>query len=121
MSERYERLLTQGEIEASILQIDGALDTATHEFADLSEAAARAEADYKQAAATEMVRLANSDRKMTVSEREARVDQLTADEFAIYRIADARVRAAREGLHSYRARLDALRTISANIRSLTAN
>jgi hypothetical protein len=66
-----------------------------------------------------MLAIAASGIKMPVADKEARADVTASDEFRAWRIAEARRAASREALLSYRARLDALRTLSANVRYLT--
>lgn len=113
------RVLTQGQIEDHILAIADQLEEETYEYARLSEIAAEAEADYKRAASSKYVQLATLPTKASVVERQARVDAATEGEFRAWKIAEARRQASREALLSLRARIDALRTLSANVRHQT--
>jgi hypothetical protein len=111
------RPLTQAEVESAILDTADALDRVTHEFADISDAAAEAEADYKLAVARTWLGIVGGERKMTTTERQMRTDALTNDALRAYKVAEARRASTREALLSYRARIDALRTVSANVRA----
>jgi hypothetical protein len=113
------RPLTQAEVESLILDTVDALDAATEDFADVSDEAANAEADYKMAMARTWLGVASSDRKMTTVERQMRADVLTNETLRRYKVAEAKRAATREALLSYRARIDALRTVSANVRHVT--
>lgn len=111
--------LTLYEIESRLAAVDEALDEATGDFAVLSHAAAEAEADYKAAHARAFLAAASTDVKVSNAVAEARADSATADLLRAFKIADARRASAREALLSYRARLDALRTLNANVRAAT--
>lgn len=112
-------VLSQGEIESRILDVDDELERVTDEYADLSDAAAHAEAAYKEAHARAMLAVAATGEKVPVAIKEARADLAAHDEFRAWKIAEARRAAAKEALLSLRSRLDALRTLSANVRMLT--
>jgi hypothetical protein len=114
-----DRLLSQGEIETAIMRLSEELESVTYQYADLADKAATAEADYKLHSARLMVALANSPMKMTAPERQARVDAQSDDQYRIWKINEARRQASKEILLSLRARLDSLRTLSANIRNQT--
>ena len=111
------KLLNQGQVENMILQIADALDDTTHTYADISDAAATAEADYKLRIARAVITLANTDAKMTALERQARADIASAEELRTWKTTEASRQATKEHLLSLRARLDALRTLNASIRS----
>ena len=113
----YTGVLNQGEIEGMILALSDELETTTYSYADLSDSAAIAEADYKLIAAKEFILL--SPIKMTVQERGARVDVSCTHEFRAWKIAEARRQSAKEALLSLRGRIDATRTLSANVRNQT--
>lgn len=110
-------LLTQAEVEGRIMDLDDRMDLTTHEFAELADDAAQAHADYRLALHSAILRLAAA--KMTAQQREA---QATLSVDGLYRadkIAAARLDACRMALLTYRSRLDALRSLSANIRAQT--
>lgn len=113
------RLLTQGEIEEMILAISAQIEEETYAYASLSDESASAEADYKLAAARQMLAIAASDRKMTAPEKQATVDVACSEVFRAWRIAEARRASCKEALNSLRARLDAQRSLAANVRAQT--
>ena len=114
------RTLSPVDVEFSILDLCDALEAETEQYASLSEGAASAEADYKLKYAKTHVQLAASKNvKMTVHERQAIADLQSNDEFRIFKINEARRQSSKEALLSIRARLDALRTLSASLRNQT--
>lgn len=114
-----DRLLTQGDIETAIMRLSEELEAETYRYADLADLAANSEADYKIEAARLMIGLSNTSLKMTAPERQARVDANTETSYRTWKINEARRQASKEALLSLRARLDSLRTLSANIRTQT--
>lgn len=114
------RLLTQGEIESAILSLSEELETQTYAYAEQSDRAAIAEADYKIRHARALVGFASDPTiKLTATERQARVDLHCAAELREWKIAEARRQSTKETLLSLRSRLDAMRTLSANVRHAT--
>lgn len=111
--------LTQGQIETMILRLADELERETYAYADLSDAAAKAEADYKLIHATTTLRLVNYPGKMTVMEKQANIDASCSDHFRTWKIAEARRQSCKELLISIRARLDAQRSLAANVRAQT--
>jgi len=104
-------LLTQVDIEDRLIGYMDALEEATDLFQTLSEEAAVAEADAKSVWAQAYLSMSGP-----VRQREALAD-LEADEAErIYKVAEARMKAAREHLLSLRTAIDALRTLNANVR-----
>ena len=114
------RLLTQGEIEANIADISSLLEEQTYLYAEQSEVAAIAEADYKIRMAKALIAFASDTSiKITASERQARCDLHCAAELRAWKLTEAQRQATKEALLSLRARLDAMRTLSANVRHAT--
>jgi len=115
------RVLSQGEIEAMIGGLCDEMADETERYAVIEEMAAEAEADYKLQFAQCLIRVADSvsDRRTSAGEREALADSQSGEKFKIWKIQDARRRASKEALLSLRARLDAMRTLSANVRNQT--
>ena len=108
------------DIELGIIDLCEALEKETEQYAQLSELAAESEAKYKLIYSKTHVQMAsNENGRMTVNEKQARADLIANDQFRIYRIYEARRAASREALLSLRARLDAMRTLSANLRIQT--
>jgi hypothetical protein len=113
------KLLTQGEVEQAIHDLSQELESTTYAYAELSDAAAEAEADYKLRQARVTVALADSNTKMTAQERQARAELTAAEELRRWKLAEARRQACKEALLTLRARLDAMRSLSANLRHQT--
>lgn len=113
------RVLTRAEVEDQILSIGEAMEQATYEYEDRSIEAAEAEADYKYAVAECAVLLASHGQKMTVADRQTRIDMQCDQQFRVWKLAEARRQALKETLLTLRARMDALRTLNASIRAQT--
>jgi hypothetical protein len=116
---RHARLITQGEIEELILRIADEMETETERYSDLATVAADAEADYKLRAARALISMANAPQKMTAADRQARAEVIAADELRTWKLSEARRQATKEALLTLRARLDALRSLAANVRHQT--
>lgn len=111
------QVLTQGQVESELMRLSAGLEEETYRYASLCEAEAEADIEYKAKSNVLLIHEANKDQKVTVGERNARVAMLCRDEFAVYRMAEARRAASKELLVSLRQQIDALRTLSANIRA----
>lgn len=107
-------VLTQGEVELEIDRLLGLMGERTDELAQLSVRASESETDYKRRFATEFIRSTG-----TVKDREQLATLNAIEEFGGYKRADALLRSGQESLRTIRAALDALRTISANVRAIT--
>lgn len=117
MNRNTTRVLTQAEIEADLASVAAELESQTHAYADLAEASAVAEADYKVAYARAIVAMsAHQTTKLNAAEKQARAEVIASDDFRLWKIAEARRNATKELLLSLRARLDALRSLAANVR-----
>ena len=114
-----DRLLTQGDIAPEILRLSEELEAETYRYADLADLAATAEADYKHQAARLFVGFSNAAAKISIVEKQSRVELQCDGPYRVWKINEARRQASKEALLSLRARLDALRTLSANIRTQT--
>lgn len=114
-------VLTPHQIESSISELCYALEAETEHYAEISVSSAVAEADYKLAYATHMVAASFvvTEKRITADARGAGVDLLCAHEFQDWKVKEARRQATKESLLSIRARLDAMRTLSATLRSQT--
>jgi len=117
----YRPPISQADVEQRMVDVDDALAEATNDYAVLCDDAAEAEADYKEHLARALLAVAQTGTGGTVSERQARADLICAEEFRAFKVADARRQSCREALLSYRSRLDALRTLNANIRAVTTH
>lgn len=108
--------LTQVDIETDILRICDKLESDTSLLADISVQRAEAEATFKQRHARAMVEQTG---KVPVASKEAIAHLRASEEFRVWKILEAREKATQQSLLALRARLDALRTISANVRAMT--
>lgn len=113
------RLLTQGDIERNIIALSDQLEEQTYMYSRLSDEAAEAEADYKLEAGRQLIGLIASGSKMTAQEKQARVDVGCSQTFRDWKIAEARRQSCKEALLSLRARIDAQRSLAANVRHQT--
>lgn len=114
------QVLSQHDIEQQIVQISDRLDELTHDYAAMCDEAGEAEAEYRLRYYNTIMRLKDAgDRKMTDKEAEARATSAAASEFRNYKITAAKVEATKQALSTHRSRLDALRTLAANVRAVT--
>lgn len=118
-------VLTQAGVEQEIRRISDEMEEAVYELAEYAVAAAEAEVTHKVAYA--QARLATASMsggsgpggRVTEGDKESRANIDTEHQLRTRLISEARHEVAQEKLRSMRSRLDALRTISANIRSQT--
>jgi len=113
------RLLTQGDIEHSIVALSDQLEEQTYLYSQLSDHAAEAEADFKLEAGKQLIHLVATGAKMTAQEKQARVDVGCSQAFRTWKIAEARRQSCKEALLTLRARMDAQRSLAANVRHQT--
>lgn len=113
---RHTRPLSLVEVEERILNVIDAMETASEEYEDLAREAALSEADYKRDVARTKLAVIQHGDKMTVGERDAKVDAMTADAHKQHLLATAARNSKREYLTTLRSHLDALRTLNASIR-----
>ena len=116
---RHTRPLSQVEVEERIQAVIEALEIETEGYDDIAREAAEAEADYRLEAGRARLAVIQHGDKMTVGERDARVDVMTADAHKKHLIKQAARNAKREHLQTLRAHLDSLRTLNASIRQQT--
>jgi hypothetical protein len=109
-------IITQADVERRIIILTDTLDEQTALYAEVSEQRAEAEADYKYAFSRAMVAQAG---KVPVATKEAHAHLRSPDAYRLWKVLEARERATQHKLTSVRSQLDALRTIAANVRSLT--
>jgi len=106
--------ISQVEVEEEIIRLLNLLEHETEAFEDLAEDAARKEALYKSQWAKSYLTSSGS-----IKEREAHADWAMTDIAMHHKIAEALVKSKREKLSSLKTQVDALRTLSANVRALT--
>lgn len=109
------KTLTTVDIEDEIERLGANLEDATEGFAQLSDEAAEAEVAYKLSKARAFLTATGPNQ----THRESVALLQAETEYRRYVIADAKLRAQSELLRTLRARLDALRTLAANVRSQT--
>lgn len=113
------RLITQAEVEEQIMSLSNDLEAATDLYGDQAEEAAEREYDYKHRHASRIVKLADDGRKMTAPVRAAMADLEASTEFRLHLLAKARKETTKEAMLSLRHRIDAMRTLAANVRYQT--
>lgn len=106
------RVLTPVEVESEILRLVSRLEDMTAELAVYARAAADAESTHKAAYAKSFIEAEGS---MTLREHHATLR--THSLYKQRRYSEATYASAKEALHTMRVQIDALRTISASIRS----
>lgn len=107
-------MLNQEQVEGELVRLSQECEKAMHHLARCAEDSARADAQYKKAHAQAFL----TAKGKTVADREALAAIETADEYEHRRIAEAFLLAAQEKGRSYRAQLEALRSVNANLRDL---
>lgn len=116
-------MLTQADVEDGIEATVKRLEELTDEYAVASDEAAEAEASYRLAFWHTFLRFKDgvTNGKRGESDRtcEGRATIAAADSFRAYKITAARVDSLKAALRTHQTRLDALRTLAANIRSQT--
>ncbi|CAB4169633.1 hypothetical protein UFOVP1305_14 [uncultured Caudovirales phage] len=110
--------VTQADVESMLVSLSDALAEATDEFRDLCEVHARAEMDYKHAYHSAVVALATQAR-VTADVRKSTAWLRSENQERAYSILSAAKEAAREHMRSLVTRIEATRTLSANVRAQT--
>lgn len=105
-------MITPVEVEDAIQRIEGDLEAATDSFAQAEQHSAECDAAYKKRYLT--LYLA-SDAKTNV-EKDRIAEFGAIDQWTAKRLADAQVKILTERMRSLRDRLDAFRTLAANVR-----
>lgn len=108
-------MLGPADVEREIVRLCESAEEVTRDIARLAEEAARAEVRYRTDHARALLRADGR----TVAAREATALVTVEQQLLDYRIVQARLTAAQETGRMLRARLDALRSINANLRTVT--
>lgn len=112
--------MSPADIDQAILDVNDEMESATVHFDEVLDQAANAEADFKGAYARSLIRQSNESTGRTNAQlRDAIATAETIDKFRAYKVQDARKIAAKEYLLTLRARLDGLRSLGANLRTVT--
>lgn len=106
------------EVESDLDRITSMLEQAVGEYEGIITAAAEAEADWRACEARAIVALADSGRKMTVPERDARAYVMSLDEHRAYLLMEATAKGRREFMAALRSQIAALQTLAANRRQV---
>lgn len=106
----------QVDVEADIIRLSGLAEKVTTALAKRAAESARKDAAYRSAHAHAILKSTG-----TVAEREAQAALATEDEYLERKLAEASLDAAKEAGRNYRAQLDALRSINANLRGAIAH
>ena len=112
-------ILTPVDAERMLARALKRLDDETHAFYDIQKNAAEAEANYRKAKGTKALAIihAAGTEKWSAAVRDARIEVELDDERRAHLYNQAGLHAARESLVSLRTRVEALRTLSASVRS----
>lgn len=106
--------LSQVFIESEIVRLCALAEKVTTEIAQRARASAVADANYKKGHASAFLMAQGK----TVGDREAAAALETENEYLERKIAEALLFAAQEAGRNYRAQLEALRSLNANLRPL---
>tara|TARA_R110000823_G_scaffold1464_1_gene5671 strand:+ start:11831 stop:12199 length:369 start_codon:yes stop_codon:yes gene_type:complete len=114
--------LAQTEVEQAIMSVVDRLDELVGDLGETGRRAAIANSEYRRKKA--LMTLAVTEHppggvKMDAKSRDARIELACQDEQQAHAFAEAELEILRESLRAHRARLDALRTLAANIRAVT--
>lgn len=114
-------LLTQAEVEAELQRLSGLLEERTEEYAIAVREHAEADVALKMLDARLKIQEANRDidKKRTAAEKNAAVLLRSETEYHKAAITAAAAEGCKQALYSLRAQINALQTISSNIRSQT--
>lgn len=106
---------TPANVEAEILRLSSLAEKVTSEIASRARKAAEADADYKTAHATAFLKAEGP-----VAEREAHAQVKVGALYRDRRVSEALLLSAQEAGRNYRAQLDSLRSVNANLRALVS-
>lgn len=109
--------LTQVFVESEIVRLSGLCERVTHELSKRARESAEADSEYKRSHAQAFLMAQGK----TVGDREAQAALECDEEYTRRKIAEALLLAAQEAGRNYRAQLDALRSINANLRPLVTS
>lgn len=111
--------LAQAQVEREIVQRSQTLTQITEDVAHSASEQARTEVAFKLAHAKAMLALRHE--TGTVAIKEAAALDACASEFEAMKMAEAVFKACQESGRNVRSQLDALRTLSANVRSVVSS
>ena len=111
-------VITPVEVEQRIALCLDEMEARTQDYRHLAETAAESEAVYRRKHALTVLGVINSHPRMSVMERNARVDAAVNDDYQAYLMSKAARDSCREALTTLRETLSGLRTLSVNTREL---
>lgn len=114
--------LAQTEVEQAIMEVVDRLDELVGDIGDVGRRAALAGSEYRRKKASMTLAVIEHPPggvKMDAKSRDARIELACRDEQECHALAEAEMETIRESLRAHRSRLDALRTLAANIRAVT--
>jgi hypothetical protein len=114
-----DRTWSQLDIENEIIRLEGILEDTTDEFAKVCQQAANAEATFRVSYAKSFVRYRLGVEKSSEKTAEAQATAECERELFDRRGLESQQRGLEEKCRSLRASLDAVRTLSANVRAQT--
>jgi hypothetical protein len=108
------------EVESEIIRLSSLLEDRVSDFTRVIRQAAESEANWKRDYAIAMIDVIQSHTgtRMTVAEREARVEMMTTDAHRAYLVDTAVAKSVKESLSALDAQINALRTLAANHRHM---
>lgn len=116
-------MLTQGAIEDAIVALSDRLEEITDEYATASDDAAEAEAEYRLRYYRTFLQhkdgVTNGKRGESDETCKGRAIVANEDVLRDYKLTAARAESLRQALYTHQRRLEALRTLAANVRQQT--
>lgn len=112
-------MVTQSDIENEILRLSSLLEEQTREYGRVLEEQAQAEAAYRISYATVFTSLRMGPEKLSEETCKQKATEDCREALSRRLAADAKARYLEEQCRSLRAQLDAVRTLSANVRAQT--
>lgn len=107
--------LAQMDLESEMIRICQRMEDDVDVLAQVSTERAEAEADYKHKHARALI---DQTDKMPVGVKDAMAHLRATEDYRRWKLLEAREKATQQSLVASRSRLDALRTICANVRAL---
>lgn len=112
---RATRPVTQVDVETRIRELSDALEAGVDDYAEVRRRLANAVADYRAAHARAVL----TSPGRNAEERKARADHACAELHRVLELTQAEFDIVKEAQFALRARLDAERTLAANLRGVT--
>jgi hypothetical protein len=114
-------MLTMAEVEQEIMRLSGLCEKATHAVKERGQAFAEAVSAFDKLFYQELLRARMADGKTPEWEAKAHAMDVADEWNTARKVTEVAYETAREAGRNYRAQLDALRTIAANLRPLVTD